>query len=167
MGLLFASIYTLIGAIQAGYWNSLGPTNLLDVAPYTAFFNASRPTLPSDFIYYSYTTLSTVGYGDLTATSALGRILSTTEALIGQLYLVTVVAILVGKMQAVRLDPSRGGRLFQGSALARCRTPGRGSRRRMLAEDERKRLAAWSRARHDPPGAPQTRRLIAERTPRR
>ena len=107
VGLLFASVFTLIGAIQAGYWNSLGPADLLNVAPHAAFFNASRPTLPSDFIYYSYTTLSTVGYGDLTATSALGRILSTTEALIGQLYLVTVVAILVGKMQAVRIEPIR------------------------------------------------------------
>jgi len=49
-------------------------------------------------MYYSFVTLTTVGYGDLTASTAIGRMLSVTEALVGQLYLVTVVAILVSNM---------------------------------------------------------------------
>ena len=43
-------------------------------------------------------TPTTVGYGDLTASTGIGRMLSVTEALVGQLYLVTVVAILVSNL---------------------------------------------------------------------
>ena len=47
--------------------------------------------------------MSTVGYGDLTARGDLGRMLAVTEALIGQLYLVTIVALLVGNLGRARL----------------------------------------------------------------
>ena len=52
-----------------------------------------------DFLYYSFSTLTTTGYGDLTAGTDLGRSLSITEALIGQIYLVTVVAVIVGNLR--------------------------------------------------------------------
>jgi hypothetical protein len=52
-----------------------------------------------DFLYFSYSTLSTVGYGDLTAATDLGRSLAITEALVGQLYLVTVVAVIVSNLR--------------------------------------------------------------------
>lgn len=55
-----------------------------------------------DFLYFSYQTLTTVGYGDLTAATNLGRSLAITEALLGQIYLVTVVALIVGNLRAVR-----------------------------------------------------------------
>jgi hypothetical protein len=55
-----------------------------------------------DFLYFSYTTLSTVGYGDLVAASDLGRSLAVTEALVGQLYLVTVVAVIVSNLRPRR-----------------------------------------------------------------
>jgi voltage-gated potassium channel Kch len=51
-----------------------------------------------DFLYFSYVTLTTVGYGDLTAAGDLGRMLAVTEALLGQLYLVTVVALVIGNI---------------------------------------------------------------------
>ncbi|HKH22001.1 MAG TPA: potassium channel family protein [Solirubrobacterales bacterium] len=51
-----------------------------------------------DFLYFSYTTLSTVGYGDVVAATNLGRSLAITEALLGQIYLVTVVALIVGNL---------------------------------------------------------------------
>lgn len=66
----------------------------------TPFFIASRPIGPSDFLYYSIVTLTTVGYGDITAAEPIGRMLSVTEALLGQIYLVTVVAVLVGNLGA-------------------------------------------------------------------
>ena len=47
-------------------------------------------------------TLTTVGYGDLTAASHLGRSLAIAEALIGQIYLVTVVAGIVGGLGSSR-----------------------------------------------------------------
>jgi ion channel len=52
-----------------------------------------------DFLYFSYSTLSTVGYGDLIAAADLGRSLAITEALLGQIYLVTVVAVIVSNLR--------------------------------------------------------------------
>ena len=48
------------------------------------------------FLYYSFVTLTTLGYGDITPATRLARSLSTIEAVIGQLYLVVQVAWLVG-----------------------------------------------------------------------
>lgn len=50
-------------------------------------------------LYFSFVTLATVGYGDYTTASNLGHMLSVLEALIGQLYLVTVIAVLVSRMK--------------------------------------------------------------------
>ena len=47
-------------------------------------------------------TITTVGYGDFTAAGSLGRMLAVTEALIGQIYLVTVVALLVSNIGGER-----------------------------------------------------------------
>jgi hypothetical protein len=52
-----------------------------------------------DFLYFSYATLTTVGYGDLVAATNLGRSLAITEALLGQIYLVTVVAVIVANLR--------------------------------------------------------------------
>jgi hypothetical protein len=46
-------------------------------------------------LYFSFVTLTTVGYGDYATATDLGHALSVAEALVGQLYLVTVVALLV------------------------------------------------------------------------
>lgn len=56
-------------------------------------------------LYFSFTTLATIGYGDYTAASNLGHALAVLEGLIGQLYLVTVVAVVV-----TRLGRPRGKR---------------------------------------------------------
>jgi hypothetical protein len=53
-------------------------------------------------LYFSYVTLATVGYGDYTMAGNLGRTLAVLEALMGQLYLVTVLALLVSRMRARR-----------------------------------------------------------------
>ncbi|MBV9359359.1 MAG: two pore domain potassium channel family protein, partial [Chloroflexi bacterium] len=56
---------------------------------------------------FSYSTLATVGYGDFVARTNLGRMLAVTEALIGQLYLVTVVALLMGNLGRGRRERER------------------------------------------------------------
>ena len=74
------------------------------------FVQLTHPTLP-DFLYFSYTTLSTTGYGDLTAAGSLDRMVGISEALIGQLFLVSAVAVLAGNIGHelnVRVD-RRGG----------------------------------------------------------
>jgi hypothetical protein len=48
--------------------------------------------------YFSYITLATVGYGDYTPSHSAGRALAVFEALTGQLYLVIVLALLVGRL---------------------------------------------------------------------
>ena len=48
-----------------------------------------------DWAYYSYITLSTVGYGDITPVRPIARALSMGEALTGQLYLAVLIARLV------------------------------------------------------------------------
>ena len=53
-------------------------------------------------LYYSFTTLTTVGYGDVTAATNLGHTLSVTEALVGQIYLVTIVSLLVSNLRPRR-----------------------------------------------------------------
>jgi hypothetical protein len=58
------------------------------------FFGAGRsPT--SDFLFFSFTTLTTVGYGNLIPATPVGQSLAMVEALSGQIYLVVVVARLV------------------------------------------------------------------------
>jgi Ion channel len=70
------------------------------------FFTQMKGGDHADFLYFSFATLTTTGFGDLTAVSPLGRSLAVTEALIGQIYLVTVVALIVSNMAR----PPRAGR---------------------------------------------------------
>lgn len=69
------------------------------------FFVQKASAAAVDFLYFSFTTLTTTGYGDFTAATGLGRMLAITEALVGQIYLVSIVALLVtnlGKERRVR-----------------------------------------------------------------
>ena len=67
----------------------------------------SRSTI-ANCLYFSFTTLTTVGYGDLTAASNLGHTLAMSEALVGQIYLVTVVSLIVGNLGLRRREPAEG-----------------------------------------------------------
>jgi hypothetical protein len=53
-------------------------------------------------LYFSYVTLATLGYGDYTPAGNLGRSFAVLEALLGQLYLVTVVALVVTRLSGFR-----------------------------------------------------------------
>ncbi len=48
-----------------------------------------------NYLYFSFVTLTTTGYGDLSPAFGPGQMIAVTEAVIGQLYLVSVVAIVV------------------------------------------------------------------------
>jgi tellurite resistance protein TehA-like permease len=92
---------TLLGAI-AGYLLialafCYADLFLDDVQPGPYFAGiVDAPT--TSFMYFSLSSITTVGYGDLAALTPLSRLLATTEAVIGQVYLVTFVAMLVGLM---------------------------------------------------------------------
>jgi hypothetical protein len=86
-------IYLLIGSFFGFCYGAVGA--LSD----SSFFAQTTQETSSDFLYFSFTTITTTGYGDLTAATDLGRSLAITEALIGQIYLVTVVAVIVGNLR--------------------------------------------------------------------
>jgi Ion channel len=62
------------------------------------FFSNGDAATSAHSVYFSFVTLTTVGYGDFSARTNLGHTLSVTEALIGQIYLVTIVAVVVGRL---------------------------------------------------------------------
>jgi hypothetical protein len=86
-------VYVLLGL---GFTFLYGSLAALDSAP--LFVQGTDGTLALR-LYYSYVTLTTVGYGDYTLRSDLGHMLAVIEALLGQLYLVTVVALLVSRIR--------------------------------------------------------------------
>ena len=90
------SVYLLIGLFFAFAY---GMTAAIVPGPF--FASGIDGSLP-DHLYFSYSTLASVGFGDLTASKDIGRMTSVLEALIGQLYLVTVVALLVGNLRGRR-----------------------------------------------------------------
>jgi hypothetical protein len=103
MGVL--CIYLLLGMLAAFLYGGLDR-----VGP-DPFFANGAPATTSNCLYFSFITLTTVGYGDLTAQSNLGHTLAASEALIGQIYLVTVVALLVsnlGRRPDLRVEPAPG-----------------------------------------------------------
>ncbi len=59
------------------------------------FFKQGVETEPSIYLYFSFITMTTVGYGDFSPASAVPRVLVVLEALLGQIFLVTAVARLV------------------------------------------------------------------------
>jgi hypothetical protein len=90
MGVL--CLYMLIGMLFAFLY---GAIDRLGGDP---FFAGGQAATASNCLYFSFTTMTTVGYGDFTASSQLGHTLAVFEALIGQIYLVTVVSLIVSNL---------------------------------------------------------------------
>lgn len=80
-GLLFMWVYGLLAVLGHGQFFAQGT-------------DGTRPLR----LYFSFVTLATLGYGDYTPAGNLGHALAVLEALIGQLYLVTVVAVVVTRL---------------------------------------------------------------------
>lgn len=73
---------------------------LLERSPSAIYFEPgitdSLPQHPSRLIYFSFTTLTTVGFGDIHPVTPTARSLAMVEALVGQLYIAILIASLVG-----------------------------------------------------------------------
>jgi len=88
---------TLLGAISAfllipiAFFYAFLSIDMLQATP---FFGHAEPS--TSFMYFSLSTVTTVGYGDLSAVTPFARLVGNAEALSGQVYLVTFVAMLVG-----------------------------------------------------------------------
>ena len=72
----------------------------------TPYFVQHSTVNPSDEVYFSFITLSTVGYGDYTPALGIGRGMAILEGVSGQLYLVTVVALLIGNLRGRMRRPA-------------------------------------------------------------
>ena len=90
-------VYLLIGLIFASLYHSIYLLN--GEAAFKGLSSADR----KEFMYFSLTTLTTVGYGDISAAIASGRSLSNFEALIGQLY----PAILIARLVSMEFESSK------------------------------------------------------------
>ena len=95
-------IYVLLGMFWAFAFAAIGA---FGSEPF--FVQEPDPTSAS-YLYFAYVTLTTVGYGDLTVGGNLGRSLAVLDALLGQIYLVTVVALLISQLGRARAAESPG-----------------------------------------------------------
>jgi ion channel len=96
-------VYLLIGLV---FGVAYGLIEDVSSTPVFAGHELSR----DQFLYFSFSTLTTTGYGDVVARTDLVRALAVAEALIGQLYLVTVVAVIISNLRPAGTR-SRSGRL--------------------------------------------------------
>jgi len=108
VGLMFAAFYGATQHLHSGH-----------------FFANGQPDTTQTFQYFSFTTLTTLGYGDFVAADNGGRALAVIEALSGQIFLATLVARLVAayRSPAEQTRPEPPGRRAGPPAAAR-----RGSR---------------------------------------
>ena len=84
------AVYLLFGVAWAHAYRI---TALLH--PHSFIFQAGELSSVTDWMYFSFVTLTTVGYGDITPAAPIARTLATGEALTGQLYLAVLIARLV------------------------------------------------------------------------
>jgi hypothetical protein len=83
------SVFTLLGLLFGFLFIALGRLNSGEV------FAGVPSVSSSDYLFFSYTTLTTTGYGNLVPSGQIGQILAVFEMLVGQIFLVTLVAGLV------------------------------------------------------------------------
>lgn len=81
IGVVFAFVFALVETAIPGAFSNAGSIGEGDIEHY---------------IYFSYVTLTTVGYGDMTPVDPIAASLTNLEAVVGQLYLTVLVARLVG-----------------------------------------------------------------------
>jgi voltage-gated potassium channel Kch len=91
LGLIFAAAYRFIQVVDPPFFLQRGANSFT-------------------FVYFSYVTLTTVGYGDYTAASNGGRAVAILEALFGQVFLVTIVALVVSNLGRDREPVRRDAR---------------------------------------------------------
>ncbi|HEY7146611.1 MAG TPA: potassium channel family protein [Streptosporangiaceae bacterium] len=91
LGLMFAACYSAVSHLGGG-----------------DFFAGGRAGNTQTFQYFSFTTLTTLGYGDYTAARSGGQALAVIEALSGQVFLATLVARLVASFRSGMREPPPG-----------------------------------------------------------
>jgi hypothetical protein len=81
IGMFFSFVYGVIGAVD-------------EQALFAQPIEATR----EDEVYFSFVTMCTVGFGDLTPSGDVARAAAVAQMLIGQIYLVTIVSLIVANL---------------------------------------------------------------------
>jgi hypothetical protein len=82
IGVMWAGIYIILEGISPGSFSGVSET--------------------ADLLYFSFVTLTTVGFGDITPQSILGKRLAVFEAAMGGIYLAVIIAMLVGRYMSMQ-----------------------------------------------------------------
>ena len=90
------SAYLLLGMMFGSMYGAMA-----DLGDQQLFEQVAEPSVPLRQ-YFSFTTLTTLGYGDVTAATDIGRAVATLEAICGQIFLVTLIARLVANFAGRR-----------------------------------------------------------------
>jgi len=84
IGVMWAGIYIVLEGISPGSFSGISET--------------------ADLLYFSFVTLTTVGYGDITPQSILGKRLAVFEAAMGGIYLAVIIALIVGRYMSMQVE---------------------------------------------------------------
>ena len=101
------SVYMLIGLIWTSLYFALSlidPQSFNGIALLTDYHEKLTSTAYLDLLYYSYVTLSTLGYGDVTPVSRAAQSLAYLEAICGVMYVAVLVAAMIGSYRSQHAD---------------------------------------------------------------
>ena len=113
------NIQTVFGAISLYFMIGLMFTfmiTLTEVFLSQPYFAQGTDGSLSQRVYFSFVTLATLGYGDLTPQTDIGRLLAVFETVIGSLYLVTAVSLVVARLGHQRTPRGAAESAVPGSA---------------------------------------------------
>ena len=94
-------VYLMLGVIWALMYSTLG---YLDPSAFSGSLVVGSEDWNLEWLYYSFVTLTTLGYGDILPVSATARALAYSEAVVGVFYMAMLVAALVGAYAAASTD---------------------------------------------------------------
>ncbi len=94
LGVIWSIAYTVLEFLQPGSFK--GMTEMVS------------PLRNPDWIYFSFVTITTLGYGDITPVTQTAKTLSFAEAIVGQFYIAVLVAGLVSAYISTKKDGSDG-----------------------------------------------------------
>jgi len=87
LGLIWAILYTIVALTFSDTFYGLTPGLWYEIFP--------------DLVYFSFVSISTLGYGDIGPANAITRYLAILEAIVGQFYFAILVASLIGARMQV------------------------------------------------------------------
>jgi hypothetical protein len=99
LGVIWAMMFALIESVQPGSF-LVGGESVADA-------HGGQEGEMAQFLYLSFVTLTTVGYGDILPTTPVARRVAVLEAVVGQLYVAVLIARLVSQRVSARPPASR------------------------------------------------------------